>query len=119
MALTVAAIYLGLIFREDGSIGPDALVIFALIAGPGVLWLVAGRSPDPDRALAMRSIAAGMLLSVAVLAIFSVGLPLLIAAIAFVIGAVRGARVASRRSRSRAVVWGAAAAVLPWVVLFF
>lgn len=117
VALAVGAVYVGLIWREDGTIGADGLVVWALIATPGVFGLVASRTADADRALVLRSIAAGALSSLAVLALFSIGLLLLVAVIGFVLAAVRGGRGATPRARRRAFVWAAAAAVVPWVVL--
>ena len=88
---------------------------FAMIAAPGALGLIASRAADADRALVLRSVAAGALLSMGFLGIFSIGLPILVAAIGYVVAAVRGGR--TPKARAWAFAWGAAAAAVPWVVL--
>jgi hypothetical protein len=117
VALAVAALYLGVIWRQDGEIEGFSLIVFAAIAAPGVLGLIGSRTSDADRALHLRSVSAGALLSMGVLGIFSIGLPLLIAGIGFVVAAARGGRAATPKARSRAFGWGLAGAAVPWVVL--
>lgn len=117
VAFVVAALYLGVIWRQDGEIAAFSLGVFAMIAAPGALGLIASRAADADRALVLRSVAAGALLSMGFLGIFSIGLPILVAAIGYVVAAVRGGRAATPKARAWAFAWGAAAAAVPWVVL--
>lgn len=116
--MAIAVAYVILIQREEGSIGWDGLAVFALIAVPGVLGLVASRSADPDRALILRAAGAGTLVTMGILGIFSIGLPLLVAGGGLAVAAVRRAGAASSRAKGRAVLCAGAAALVPLPLLF-
>ncbi len=89
IAFAMDVVYLIVIRNQGDGMGIRVLVVASLIAAAGACAAGAARSASPDRRLVLMSGAAGGLISLGILGMFSIGLPLLIAGVLATIGAAR------------------------------
>jgi hypothetical protein len=119
IALVDAVIYLVLILRQGDSSAIVPLV-FSLIVG-GAIAAILGSFSNPSRARVLLASAGTLFLVLGVLGIFSIGLPLVVAAALCYVGAAQSSRRAEDSSSTvrRGVMIGAMAVVLVGTALLF
>ena len=115
-AATVA-VYLALIYFPDGRLGLETLGIAILLAAPGIAAIASVRAGTVGSRLTLRAGAAGALLSLSYLALFSIGLLVFVAGMLALLGTVRLAVLADGAAHIRAALVGVGAAVLPWLLI--
>jgi hypothetical protein len=114
LSIVIAFSYVFLIyFQDEGNIAPKTILIAALIALPGVLMVLANASREPRQRLPLLGAASGMLMSLAILSIATIGFALLLAGFLAIVATVRAIAHTDRRAVLIAVVAGVAGAVIP------
>ncbi len=115
ITFATTAVYVALILSQEEETGLGFLLIAAYFAGLGVLVLIGGRRTRPDRVIPLGA-ATGGLIGSAVIAIFSIGLLLLVAGVFALVAWMRASVGATGRHQLLA---GAAAVVAPLILLVF
>jgi hypothetical protein len=118
LALAVDVPYVVLVRSEDNGSGGRVVFVAAVIAAAGVAALIGSTRPGADARLPWLAVATGVLASLGFLALFSIGLPLMIAGVLAGIAwgsASQALDPGARRARAVAVAWAALGVALPWI----
>lgn len=118
LSIVIAFSYVFLIYFQDrGTLEAKTILIAALIALPGVLMVLANASREPSQRLPLLGAASGMLMSLAILSIATIGFALLLAGFLAIVATVRAIAHTDRRAVVIAIVAGVAGAVIPFAIL--
>jgi hypothetical protein len=120
LAFLMLVVYLAII-RSQGD-GPELRVILiaSCIAAAGSCAVAAAWPASPHRRLVLMTAAAGGLISLGIIGMWSIGLPLFVGGVLATIGSIRLAHSIGRNGPSRlpALAAGIAGFLLPVAVLF-
>ena len=101
-------------FQQKATLDPQTILVAALIAVPGVLAVLANASREPRQRLPLLGAASGMLMSLAILSIATIGFALLLAGFLAIVATVRAMAHVNRRAVGIAIVAGVAGAAIPF-----
>jgi|GEM_PF-5930280 len=120
LAFVMVVVYLVIIRSQGDGVGLRVLLIASCIAAAGTCAIAAAWLSIPQRRLVMMAAAAGGLISLGIIGMFSIGFPLFIGGVLATIGSVRLARSIGTAGPSRlpALAAGVAGFLLPVAVLF-
>ncbi len=120
LAFVMVVVYLVIIRNQGNGVGVRVLLIASCIAAAGACAAAAAWWSIPQRRLLMMAVAAGGLISLGIIGMFSIGFPLFIGGVLATIGSARLASSIGRAGPSRLPAMAARVAgfLLPVAVLF-
>lgn len=120
LAFVMVMVYLVIIANQGNGAGLRVVLIASCIAAAGACAVAAAAWSIPRRRLPMMAAAAGGLISLGIIGMFSIGFPLFIGGVLATIGSAQLAGSIGRGGPSRlpALAAGVAAFLLPVAVLF-